>query len=259
VPDRRERVTLDAALLRKLRAFIDRRGATIYIAALTALAAAFHVATRKTRVVVWSPFANRTRPETEGIIGWFANSHILGVRCVPERTLIDLFLHVREVVLQAQRHQEVPIATVRAALTDACVMPHGMPVDVLNLALDQTFAPRHEQVAGLRMGPVRGERDSVLGGLRLMIVESADQIEVMAMYAAERLLPIHIAGLLATMTTTLDALVETPDLRLADLGRATSPRRARTFRRIASTTTVASVASPPCSGAVPPAGSSHQR
>lgn len=62
-------------------------------------------------IVVGTPVANRRNTQLESIIGFFVNTLVLRVN-TDFQSLEDYFSHIREVNLQAQRHQDVPFETV---------------------------------------------------------------------------------------------------------------------------------------------------
>src|SRR5262249_44110133 len=103
-------VRFDEHLSARIKTFLLRQGLTVYMLLLAGFMAVLHLCTRRTRLAVCSPFANPTQLETEGMIGYFANSHILRVECLPDTTCLDLLYQVRDVLMNAQLHQDVPMA-----------------------------------------------------------------------------------------------------------------------------------------------------
>jgi amino acid adenylation domain-containing protein len=101
--------TLDRSLATGLRPLLRERNITLHMLWLAALNILLHLYTRKERIGVWGLFANRIQPETENLMGWLANGHIMGVHVDPEQDIDSLLAHVREVVLEAHSHQEIPM------------------------------------------------------------------------------------------------------------------------------------------------------
>src|SRR6185437_6016373 len=59
-------------------------------------------------LVIGTPVANRARPETEGLLGFFVNSLALRVRLAGAATFLDLLARVREACIGGYAHQETP-------------------------------------------------------------------------------------------------------------------------------------------------------
>jgi hypothetical protein len=110
------RFTLPARLTAELRALARREGATLYMVLLSAFKALLALYSGQEEVVVGSPVANRVRVETEGLIGCLINTLALRTRVGGNPTFRELLGRVREVVLGAHAHQEIPFEFVVEAL-----------------------------------------------------------------------------------------------------------------------------------------------
>ncbi|HZT59442.1 MAG TPA: amino acid adenylation domain-containing protein, partial [Pyrinomonadaceae bacterium] len=95
-----------------LRALSRREGATLYMTLLAAFAALLKRYSGESDVVVGSPIANRNRAETEDLIGFFVNTLAIRARLGGDPTFCDAVREVREVVLDAYAHQDVPFERV---------------------------------------------------------------------------------------------------------------------------------------------------
>src|SRR5208283_316897 len=63
-------------------------------------------------LLVGVPSAGRTRPETEPLIGCFANTLVLGADLRGDPTVVELVRRAREVALEGLAHQEAPFEAV---------------------------------------------------------------------------------------------------------------------------------------------------
>src|SRR5262249_55818640 len=63
-------------------------------------------------ILAGSPFANRTRTDTEGLIGPFVNTVVLRTQLSGNPTFRELLKRVREMILGADAHQDLPFEKV---------------------------------------------------------------------------------------------------------------------------------------------------
>ena len=100
--------TLPAALATELKAFSRREGVTLFMTLLAGFQALLHRHTGQTDIVVGAPVANRNRAELEKLIGFFVNALVLRTDLAGDPTFRELLRRVREVVLDADAHQDLP-------------------------------------------------------------------------------------------------------------------------------------------------------
>ncbi|HEV3049324.1 MAG TPA: amino acid adenylation domain-containing protein, partial [Longimicrobium sp.] len=99
---------LPAETAEGVRALARREGATLYMVLLAALDLLLARWSGQEDVVVGTPIANRTRRETEGLIGFFVNTLALRTDLSGNPSFQALLGRVREGTLGAYQHQEVP-------------------------------------------------------------------------------------------------------------------------------------------------------
>ncbi|MGH8082960.1 MAG: non-ribosomal peptide synthetase, partial [Lysobacter sp.] len=110
---------LDTELSDALRALSRKHGTTLYMTLLAAWSALTSRLASQDEVVVGTPVANRSRVEVEPLIGFFVNTLALRLDLSGPLTVAELLARVREQVLQAQAHQDVPFEQVVEALKPA--------------------------------------------------------------------------------------------------------------------------------------------
>ena len=103
-----EPLLLSPALSAEVMAFGRRSGGTLFMTLLATMAALLHRYTGSESVAVGAPVANRDRPELEGLIGLFANVLVLRTGLAGDPTFPELIARVRETVLGAFAHQDMP-------------------------------------------------------------------------------------------------------------------------------------------------------
>ena len=99
---------LDAALVDSLRRFSQQRGVTTFMTLLAVFNLLLHRYTGQDDLLVGSPIANRNHNETEGVIGLFLNNLVLRTQIDNVSSFSQLLEQVRETVLEAYAHQDVP-------------------------------------------------------------------------------------------------------------------------------------------------------
>jgi amino acid adenylation domain-containing protein len=104
----RVKVSWDEALMSGLFRLGRQEGATLFMTVLAGFAALLARYSGQSDVVVGTPLANRRQPEVEGLIGFFVNTVALRVEAGGAMTFRQMLRQVREVVLGAHEHQDLP-------------------------------------------------------------------------------------------------------------------------------------------------------
>ncbi|HEX8317854.1 amino acid adenylation domain-containing protein [Longimicrobium sp.] len=112
-------VELDGELAAGLTALSHRHGTTLYMTLLAGWATVLARLSGQDEVVVGTPWANRTRPEVEELIGFFVNTLALRVDLAPRPTLAGLLAQVKARALEGQRNQDIPFEQVVERLRPA--------------------------------------------------------------------------------------------------------------------------------------------
>jgi amino acid adenylation domain-containing protein len=105
-------------VLRGVRALGARHGATPMVTLLAAFKVLLARCTGQADVVVGTPVAGRSRKELEALIGLFANTLALRTDLGGDTSFDDVVARVRQTVVAAQTHQDLPFDRVVDALRD---------------------------------------------------------------------------------------------------------------------------------------------
>lgn len=103
-------------LMRRLKELTQRAGATMFMTMLAALDVLCWKYSGQRDLVIGSAIADRNRPETENVLGYFLNMLLLRATIDPARSFAELLAQVRETSLGAYAHQDVPFASLVDAL-----------------------------------------------------------------------------------------------------------------------------------------------
>ncbi|MFL6439679.1 MAG: non-ribosomal peptide synthetase [Terriglobales bacterium] len=111
-----ERFSLPANLIPQIRSASQQAGVSFYMTLLASLAVLLHRYTNQDDIVLGAFTAGRNRPELEGVPGYFVNPVPLRFELSGNPTVRELQLRVRETLLDALAHEEVPFAEIMKAI-----------------------------------------------------------------------------------------------------------------------------------------------
>jgi amino acid adenylation domain-containing protein len=101
-------LTLPSCLSESLKTLSRQEGVTLFMTLLSAFHTLLHRYTGQDDIVVGTPIAGRNRVELGGLIGFFVNTLVLRTNLAGNPSFRQLLERVREVVLGAYAHQDLP-------------------------------------------------------------------------------------------------------------------------------------------------------
>ena len=116
---------IDSALRQELKSLAQRQGVTLFVVLLAAFKTLLHRYSGQTDIRVGGLIANRTRRETEGLIGFFVNTQILRSEVTAQSRFSDVLQNLRQAALGAQVHQDLPFDALIEALQPARSQSHN--------------------------------------------------------------------------------------------------------------------------------------
>jgi hypothetical protein len=214
--------TLDRALSTGLRSLLHQRNITLHMLGLAALKILLHLYTGKERIGVWGLFANRTQPETENLMGWLANGHIMGVSIYPHQDIDSLLAHVREVVLDAHSHQEVPMALLwQHFMKDLQSNPGGVRSPIQpHISFD---TETHTQRKALVEEPKSLYRIGRLA-LKVVVIDNRQDIQILIQYSADRFSSESIAQMMGDWGQIVQTIVDASATKISEFATVLQPR-----------------------------------
>jgi amino acid adenylation domain-containing protein len=130
-------LAFDRPLTAGLKALSHRHGTTLYMTLLAAWGALVARLSGQEDVVIGSPVANRTRTEVEPLLGFFVNTLALRLDVSDRPSVSQWLSRVRDRVLRAQSHQDLPFEQVVEALQPQRTLAHT-PLFQLTFAWQNT-------------------------------------------------------------------------------------------------------------------------
>jgi amino acid adenylation domain-containing protein/non-ribosomal peptide synthase protein (TIGR01720 family) len=217
--------TLPADLSASLTALSRRLGVTLFMTLLSAFDVLLHRYTGSADIVVGTPIANRTRAETEGLIGYFVNTLVLRAELSGDMTFEDLVHKVREASLGAYAHQDMPFERLVQELSPERDLSRSPLFQVL-FAL-QNAPTDAMDLPGLKLSGVMAESNTSKFDLTLVMGESKDGLICSFEYDLDLFEPATIDRMLGHLRSLLEAIARDPSAKVGDLPMLSDAERRR--------------------------------
>ena len=175
-------VAFEPALLVPLKAIAREQGVTLFMLLLASFQTLLHRYSGQADIRVGVPIANRTRVETEGLIGFFVNTQVLKAEFELHSTFGQLLAQVKQAALGAQAHQDLPFEHLVQALQPERSLSHSPLFQVLyNHQTERKGAVR--QLPGLHIEGLDSGGHSAQFDLALDTFEGEDGLRAALTYA----------------------------------------------------------------------------
>ncbi|MGW8653500.1 condensation domain-containing protein, partial [Nocardia salmonicida] len=213
--------SLPAAVRSGLESLAIRSGATEFMVCQAAVATLLHALGGGTDITLGTPVAARTDPATTAMIGLFANMVVLRNDLSNAPTLHDTVLRARNVVLDANAHQELPIERLVEALNPRRSRSRNPLFQSMIHFRGADWAPTTLPFASsgdTTVTVLPADFDVSFLDLNLSLNVTADGgMDVRVVVNADLYDPATAALIADALAATLRAFAETPDLPVADL------------------------------------------
>ncbi|WP_027171574.1 non-ribosomal peptide synthetase [Methylobacterium sp. 10] len=123
---------VDADVAARLEILARQAGATTAMVLLAILSLVLRRYTGEADLRIGVPVANRNRPETEGLVGLFVNTLAIRVVVDPGASVLDHVRVVRDAMVDAQGHQDLPFERLVEALQTRRTVSHTPVVQVMH-------------------------------------------------------------------------------------------------------------------------------
>jgi non-ribosomal peptide synthetase component F len=166
-------------------------------------------------LLVGTAIANRTRAETEGMIGPFANTLLMRADLSDNPTFQELLARTRAVALEAYAHQDLPFEHLVEALQVERDLSRNPLFQVL-FGLHNTPAPGLS-LPGLTIKRLEAKFEGTRFDLSLDLWETAEGLAGMVQYSTDLFEAATIRRFIAHFQTLLESIVADPAQRLSQL------------------------------------------
>jgi amino acid adenylation domain-containing protein len=213
VPSRRGRqhhFTLHAELTRSLATLARREGATLFMTLLAAFKVLLQRHTGQTDVLVGVPNANRNQAEVEGLIGLFVNTLVMRTDLSGKPSFRVLLRRVRETVLEADAHREVPFEKLVEKLRPERSLGHNPLFQHMFLYQGAGLPPL--ELPGLKLSLLDVDAGTAKFDFLLSLHETPEGLACSIQYDTDLYDPSTIERLAGHYSRLLESAAADPDL-----------------------------------------------
>ncbi|TFG52055.1 MAG: amino acid adenylation domain-containing protein [Gemmatimonadales bacterium] len=212
-------------VLAGLKELARRNDGTLFMALMAGYQALLHRYCRQDDLLVGTPTAGRTRPETQELIGAFINTLVLRTDLSGDPAFVELLRRVRETALASYAHQDLPFERLVAELRPQRVLSRT-PVFQVMFIFQNSPLPEVE-LPGISLRLLTVDRGAAQFDLTLLVSESGGGLDAEFEYNSDLFDRATIERLAGSFQLLLDRVVADPDTRLSALPLMGEAERAR--------------------------------
>ncbi|HJT56341.1 MAG TPA: condensation domain-containing protein, partial [Ktedonobacteraceae bacterium] len=220
---------LPASLSQALKTLSQQEGVTLFMTLLAAFQTLLARWTGQSDIVVGTDIANRTRLETEALIGFFVNLLVLRANVSGTLTFRELLTRVRAMVLGAYAHQDTPFEM----LVERLLPEHSldrMPL-VQALFVLQNMPLSHTALSEVDLRPFGNETTTAKFDLAVFLFEGSEGLRGGVIYSTDLFEASTIATMMSRFEVLLHNLMASPDTPIDAIEIYTEAERARQVER----------------------------
>ncbi|WP_437589100.1 non-ribosomal peptide synthase/polyketide synthase [Sorangium sp. So ce1000] len=206
---------LPTELSAELLALARQRGVTPFVLLLAVFQALLAKYGGRTDLWIGTPVANRAHLEVQDLIGFFVNTLVLRADLSDDPRLTDLLPRVREEVLGAQAHQDLPFEHLVKALRPARDLSRS-PLFQVMFTLHQPPS-QAAPIAGLEVRPLEVDPGSAQFDLSLDMTLQSGELSGSFEYSTDLFDRSTIARMALHLERLLAAAAARPTARLSEL------------------------------------------
>jgi aspartate racemase len=209
--------------VQRLRQLSRQDRVTLFMVLLAAFKTLLYRYTRQEDILVGSPVAGRNRMETENNIGFFVNTLVLRTDFSGNPTFRELLARVREVVLGAFEHQDLPFEKLVAELHPERHTSQGPLIQVMFVLQHATL--EKFTLGDLTLSPVQISQPTAKFDLTLLVEERENELIAGIEYNADLFDASTIARMAGHWEKLLAGIAANPESRLLELPLLTDQER----------------------------------
>ena len=206
-----EYLVLDQAFSNRLESFCIDHGISLYVLLLSAFKTLLFRYSGQKTMILCSPVAGRSRPETKKLIGYFNNVLPMKTELADSLTFRELVERVGQGTTRAMAHQEIPLQHLADVL--------GIPGAVISRCMFafQNVPNQPDKMADLALTQVDLEEGISNFDLSLSFKKNGKCLTGVMRYKTGLFTRETITGMLAVLKNILGLLTASPDIHLGEL------------------------------------------
>ncbi|MEA5574016.1 amino acid adenylation domain-containing protein [Calothrix sp. UHCC 0171] len=206
---------LDIQLKEKLVALSQESGTTLFMTLQAAFATLLYRYSGQSDILIGSPIANRDRSELEPLIGFFVNTVVFRNCLENNPSFTELLTQVREMMLKAYEHQDVPFEQVVEALHLERSLSYS-PLFQVMFAMENT-AMGELQLPDVTLTPFKQQNTTAKFDLTLSIDETSNGLTADWEYNTDLFDGETITRMADNFQNLLNAITENPQQKLDEI------------------------------------------
>ncbi|WP_439862469.1 non-ribosomal peptide synthase/polyketide synthase [Pseudomonas antarctica] len=213
-------IALDPHLISGLQQLAQRTGATTFMVLLASFQTLLHRYSGQSEIHVGVPIANRTRLETERLIGFFINTQVTKATFNAQSSFTALLQQVKQHALDAQAHQDLPFEQLVEALQPGRSLSHNPLFQVMfnhQSAQKPSNAADRPRVSALEVEAFEWNSTTSQFDMTLSTYESASGLSATLTYATDLFDALTIERLAGHWLRLLHGIVAAPGQPVAEL------------------------------------------
>lgn len=203
------------ALTQSLKQLSRQEGVTLFMTLLAGFKALLHRYTGNDKIVVGSPMACRERVEVESLVGYFVHTQAISSDVSGDPCFTDLVGRVRESVLEACAHQEVPCQLAAQGLEGPRHLgSHPLFQVVFGW---QNASPHNWTAAGLEASKIEVDTATSKFDWTVLVTESANRLLLRSEFSTDLFAPATMERFMRQFRCLLESVVAAPTEKLSRL------------------------------------------
>jgi thioesterase domain-containing protein/acyl carrier protein len=207
----RHHLKLSLELTRSLKSFCQQEKTTLFIVLLSAFNLLLYRYTDREDIIICSPVAGRNCMEVESLIGYFNNLLPMRADLSENPSFRELVARVRQVVIGAYEHQEVPFQKL-SELPNLVRTPLAIGMFAL-----QTAPTQFLELPGISVRSSYVDSGAANFDLSLSVEEIGDILRGVIEYRTGLFAPSSIAQMADNFLIVLQHMLDRPDLPISSL------------------------------------------
>ena len=196
-----------------IQALSQQENVSLFMTLLAAFQVLLWRYTNQEDIVIGTDIANRSRAETESLIGFFMNLLVLRTDLSGNPSFTELLARVRQVTLSAYAHQDLPFEELVKALQPERNLSNTSPLFQVLFVLQNTPMPALD-LPGVQLKEWFWRNDTARFDLAIFLTKTPQGINSTWRYSTELFTESAIAQMASHFKTLLTNIVSQPHARI---------------------------------------------